>query len=180
MIFFPRPVQTMEYSISVSTLFFCCFSYRLDTDFNRDSSTDTVFSSAVQGGNATQTAFRPRTVASAFTLQYYEGAKIGEPQASFTPTRPESTDYTRQPTARSARRIAHHATIAAAEASANFNLAAAVGAPADLTSAVHAPTAMASAVHAPAELTSTVRAPADLTYAVQVSAGLNTAVPTTV
>ena len=43
MIFFPRPVQTMEYSISVSTLFFCCFSYRLDTDFNRDSSTDTVF-----------------------------------------------------------------------------------------------------------------------------------------
>ena len=149
----------MEYSISVSTLFFCCFSYRLDTDFNRDSSTDTVFSSAVQGGNATQTAFRPRTVASAFTLQYYEGAKIGEPQASFTPTRPESTDYTRQPTARSARRIAHHATIAAAEASANFNLAAAVGAPADLTSAVHATTDLTSAVHA--DWTSAVHIPTD-------------------
>ena len=42
--------------------------FLVDTDFNRDSSTDTVFSSAVQGGNAVQAAFTQRTVATAFTL----------------------------------------------------------------------------------------------------------------
>ena len=64
------------------------------------------------------------------------------------PTRPESTEYTRQPTARSARRIARHAEIAAAQAS--VDLAAAVGAWADLTSTVQAPADLTSAVHAPA------------------------------
>ena len=44
-------------------------AFRVDTDFNRDSSTDTVFSTAVQGGNAAQTAFGPRTVATPYTLR---------------------------------------------------------------------------------------------------------------
>ena len=83
--------------------------------------------------------------------------------------RPESTDYTRQPTARSAGRIARHAAIAAAEAS--VNLAAAVGTSADLTSVVHGPTDLTSAVHAPADLTPAVHAPIDLTSAVQAPAG---------
>ena len=67
----------MEYSISVWTLFFL-HAFRVDTDFSRDFSTDTVFSTAVQGGNAAQTAFRPLTVATTYTLQHNEGVKIGE------------------------------------------------------------------------------------------------------
>ena len=51
------------------------------------------------------------------TLQLNEGAKIGKLPASLIPTRPESTDNTRQPTARSARRIARHAAIPAVQAS---------------------------------------------------------------
>ena len=90
-------------------------TFCVDIDFNRDSGTETVFSSAVQGGNAAQTGFRPRTIDTTYTLRKNEGTKIGEPPASLTPTRPESTGYTRQPTARSARRIARHAAIAAAQ-----------------------------------------------------------------
>ena len=153
-------------------------AFRVDTDFHMDSSTDTVFSTAVQGGNAAQTASRPRTVANTYTLQHNEGAKIGEPPASLTSTRPESTDYTRQPTARSARRIARNTATAAAQASAD--LAAAVGASADLTSVVHAPTDLTSAIHAPPELTFAEHALAGLTSAVHAPGGLTIALPTTV
>ena len=197
--FFLAP-RSVDGILDFSTDPVCHAACRVDTGFNRDSCTDTVFSTPVHGGNAAQTAFSPRTAATAFTLQHKEGAKIGEPHASFTPTRPESTDYTRQPTARSSRRIARHAALIAAEASANFNLASAIGALADLASAVHAPTDLASAVHAPdvltsavhapadstsalyaqTDLASAVHAPADLTPAIQVSAGLTTAVPTTI
>ena len=69
-------------------------AFRVDTDFHMDSSTDTVFSTAVQGGNAAQTASRPRTVANTYTLQHNEGAKIGEPPASFTPISLDNTDNT--------------------------------------------------------------------------------------
>ena len=193
--------------------------FGVDTDFSRDSSTYTVFSNAVQGGNAAQTVLRPRQVATAYRLDHNEGAKIGEPPASLTPTRPESTDNTRQvaiayrldhnegakigeppasltltspessdntrqPTARSARRIARHAAIAAAQASvdlatavdASADLTSTVQASADLTSAVHGSADLASAVHDPADLTSVVHAPARLTIAIQTSP----AVPTTV
>ena len=94
--------------------------------------------------------FRPRTVATAYTLPHNEGTKIGEIPASVTPTRPESTDNARQRTTRNARRIARYAAIAGAQASAN--LATDVGASADLTSAVRAPADLTSAVHAPAGL----------------------------
>ena len=86
-------------------------AFRLDTDFNRDSSTDPVFSTAVQGGNATQTAFRPRAVATTYKLHHNEGARIGGLPASLLQSRPESTYNTRQPTARIARRIVCHAAI---------------------------------------------------------------------
>ena len=79
-------------------------AFRVDTDFRRDSSADIVFSTAVQGGNAALTVFRPRTIATTYTLQHIESAKIGEPPASLTPTRPENIDNT-SPTARSARRM---------------------------------------------------------------------------
>ena len=46
---------------SMDSVFFA--ASRVDTDFSKGSSTDT----AVQGGNAAQMAFRPRTVATAFT-----------------------------------------------------------------------------------------------------------------
>ena len=102
-----------------------------------------------------------------------EGAQFGSPPAGHPPTGPDCIDYTRQPTARSARRIVRHAAIVATQASAD--LAAAVGGPTDLTSAVHASADLTSAVHTSAGLTSSVHAPADLTSAVSASA-----VPTTV
>ena len=166
--------------LSMDSVFLAAF--RVDTDFNSDSSTDTVSSTAVQEGDAAQTALRPSPVSTRYTLQN-EGTKIGEPPASHTPTRPDSIDHTRQPTARIARRIARHAAIAAGQASPD--LAAAVGTSADLTSAVHAPADLTSAVHAPAELTSAVRDPAALTSAAHAPAVLTSsvqapAVPTTV
>ena len=94
-------------------------AFGVDTDFHRDSSTDTVFSTAVQGENAAQTAFRPRTAATTYTPEHVEGAKIGEPPASLTLTRPERTDNTQT----SARRIAHHAAIATVHVSADLTTA---------------------------------------------------------
>ena len=179
----------MEYSISVWTLFFLLLSVSTP-DFNRDSSTETVFSTAVEGVYAAQTVFAPCTVADALTPQQNEVGKIGDPCAGITPSRPESADHRRQATARSTRRIARHAALAAAATSANMKLASAAHAPADLTSsvraptdltsAVHAPTDLVSAVHAPADLTSAVQAPTKLTSDVQVSAGLTSAVSTTI
>ena len=112
----PRPVDGILY-FSMKPVFLAAF--RVDTDFNRDSSTDTVFSTAIQGGKAAQTAFRRRTVATTYTLQHNEGPKIGEPPARLTPTRPENTysTSTRQHTARSARCIARHAAFSAVQAS---------------------------------------------------------------
>ena len=113
---FPAP-RSVDGILNFSMDPVCLAAFRVDPDFNKDSSTDTVFSTAVQGGNAAQMAFRPRAVATTFTLQHNEGAKIGEPPASLTLTRPKSTDNTRQPTARSARRIVRHAAISAVQAS---------------------------------------------------------------
>ena len=87
----PRPVDGILY-FSMKPVFLAAF--RVDTDFNRDSSTDTVFSTAIQGGKAAQTAFRRRTVATTYTLQHNEGAKFGEPPASLSPMSPENTDNT--------------------------------------------------------------------------------------
>ena len=86
-VFFPTP-RSVDGILGFSMDPVSLAAFRVDTDFNRDSSTGIVFSTAVQGGNAAQTAF---------THQHNEGANIGEPYASFIPTRPESTDYTRQP-----------------------------------------------------------------------------------
>ena len=118
-------------------------AFRLDTDFNRDSSTDPVFSTAVQGGNATQTAFRPRAVATTYKLHHNEGARIGGLPASLLQSRPESTYNTRQPTARIARRIVCHAAISAVEALPV------------LTTAAPAPAALTTAAPASAVLTTT-------------------------
>lgn len=83
----------------------------MDTDFRTDSSTDAVFTKAVQGVKAAQTAFRPRSIAGANTLVIIEGAVIGQPHDSSPAATPQATDTTRQLTARSARRIVHHAAI---------------------------------------------------------------------
>ena len=181
--FYPEPRSvdgTLDFSIDPVFL----AASGVDTDLHRDSSADTIFPTVGQRGNATQTAFRPRQVATAYTLDHNKGVNVVESPASVTPTRPESTDNTDQPTARSARRMVRHAAIAAAQASADLatamdasaDLTPAVHASADLTSAVHAPVNLTSAVHAPADLASAVHAPAGLTIATQASP----AVPSTV
>ena len=91
--FFLAP-RSVDGILDFSTDPVCHAACHVDTDFNRDSSTDTLFSTAVHGGNAAQTAFRPRTVAATYTLQHNEGAKIGEPPASFTPISLDNTDNT--------------------------------------------------------------------------------------
>ena len=89
--FFLAP-RSVDGILDFSTDPVCHAACRVDTGFNRDSSTDTVFSAPVHGGNAAQTAFRPCTVATTYTLQHNEGAKFGEPPASLSPMSPENTD----------------------------------------------------------------------------------------
>ena len=114
--FFPVP-RSVDGMLDFSMDPVCLAAFRADTDFNWDYSTDTAFSTAVRGRNAAQTAFRPRAVATTYTLLHNEDAKIGEPPASLSPSRPEITDSTRQPSARSARGIVRHAATSAVQAS---------------------------------------------------------------
>ena len=127
--------------------------FDLDTAFHRDLSVDAVFSTAVIGGNGVQMVFRPRPAARTDTRTISERAEIGEPPDSSPPTTPQATDHPRRPTAHSTRRTACHATMSAAQASA------------DLPTAVHDSTS----------LTTAVQASPVLTTAVQTSLGMPTA-----
>ena len=100
---FPAPrAEDRILEFSMGPVFFTAFG--VDTDFHRDSSTDVVFTTVIQGGNAAQTGFRPRSAAGANTPITREGAENNEPPDSVTTTTPQGTD-------RSARRIARHAPI---------------------------------------------------------------------
>ena len=54
----------------------CLAAFRVDTDFNTDSSAYSVISTGVRGGDANQTSFKPRTVVTTYTPQNKDGSKI--------------------------------------------------------------------------------------------------------
>ena len=102
----------IQYGLCFSCCFWCGnrFRYGFSTKF--------AFTTAVTGGNATQTAFTTRSAAGADILAFSEGAEIGESPDSFPPTTVQATYHTRQRTAHRARRIARHAATSAVPASA--------------------------------------------------------------
>ena len=141
--FFPAP-RSVDGILHFSMDSVCLLRLLLTFEFRKHCSTDTVFTIAVQGGIAAQTAFSLGSVANSHKLKHNQGAKLGEQLDSFSPITPESTENARKHTTRRPRRIARYAAISAVQSSPLLTTAAPTSAV--LTTAARTTAAPVSAV----------------------------------